>query len=72
MKPGRLTIAIDDTAAANVRALLEAGTMNAFAPARLLYASLGFRPGPPFAGYSENPHSVCMTRAVSPSNRSSL
>jgi putative acetyltransferase len=53
------------------RVSLETGTMDAFAPARRLYTSLGFRPCPPFAGYTDNPYSVCMTRAVSPWNGSS-
>ena len=43
------------------RVSLETGTMEAFAPARSLYASLGFRPCEPFDGYWESPNSVCMT-----------
>ncbi len=40
---------------------LETGTMDAFAPARALYRTVGFRPCPPFAGYTSNPYSTCMT-----------
>ena len=39
---------------------LETGTYDAFAAARALYASLGFEECPPFEGYTDNPHSVCM------------
>ena len=46
------------------RVSLETGTMEAFAPARALYASSGFRPCQPFAAYTINPYSVCMTRVV--------
>lgn len=46
------------------RLSLETGTMAAFAPARALYASLGFRPCPPFADYVDSPNSVCMTRRL--------
>jgi putative acetyltransferase len=43
------------------RVSLETGTMDAFAPARSLYAFMGFVECPPFAGYWENEYSVCMT-----------
>lgn len=43
------------------RVSLETGTMEAFAPARALYQSAGFRICPPFAEYTVNPFSVCMT-----------
>lgn len=46
------------------RLSLETGAMDAYAPARALYAHAGFAPCPPFADYTENPHSVCMTRRV--------
>ena len=46
------------------RVSLETGTMAAFAPARALYASAGFTPCPPFAGYRPSPYSVCMTLAL--------
>ena len=46
------------------RISLETGTMAAFAPARALYASVGFQACPPFADYRESPHSVCMTLAL--------
>ena len=42
------------------RLSLETGTMPAFAPARALYASAGFRPCPPFGPYFVSPNSVCM------------
>jgi putative acetyltransferase len=43
------------------RVSLETGTMEAFAPARSLYLASGFEECPPFAGYWDSPHSVCMT-----------
>jgi putative acetyltransferase len=43
------------------RLSLETGTMDAFAPARALYARFGFRVCPPFASYREDSNSVCMT-----------
>ena len=43
------------------RVSLETGTYDAFAPARMLYERMGFRPCEPFAGYADNPLSVCMT-----------
>ena len=43
------------------RLSLETGTMVAFAPARALYASAGFGPCEPFAGYHVSPNSVCLT-----------
>jgi putative acetyltransferase len=43
------------------RVSLETGTMEAFAPARALYESAGFLPGPPFGDYTDNPYSACMT-----------
>ncbi len=43
---------------------LETGTGEAFAPAHALYRSAGFVECPPFADYTANPHSVCMTRLV--------
>ena len=43
------------------RVSLETGTMDAFAPARQLYAAVGFERCPPFGEYTDNPHSVCMT-----------
>ena len=48
------------------RVSLETGTMDAFAPARELYAAIGFVPCPPFGEYTANPHSVCMAFALSP------
>jgi putative acetyltransferase len=43
------------------RLSLETGSMDAFAPARNLYASFGFKPCGPFADYVEDPYSVFMT-----------
>ena len=44
------------------RLSLETGSMDAFAPARSLYARYGFKLCGPFAGYVEDPYSVYMTR----------
>lgn len=46
------------------RLSLETGSMEAFAPARRLYASFGFKPCGPFADYIEDPYSVFMTREL--------
>ena len=35
--------------------------MDVFAPARELYAAIGFTRCEPFGEYTENPYSVCMT-----------
>ena len=43
---------------------LETGSMPAFAPARLLYASAGFRPCEPFGDYRPSPNSTCMTMSL--------
>lgn len=43
------------------RVSLETGSMEAFAPARALYASMGFEPCEPFGEYTDNPNSTCMT-----------
>ncbi|HEY9244130.1 MAG TPA: GNAT family N-acetyltransferase [Streptosporangiaceae bacterium] len=43
------------------RVSLETGTMAAFAPARALYASLGFTPCGPFGGYQPSPDNTFMT-----------
>jgi putative acetyltransferase len=43
---------------------LETGAMDAFAPARALYARYGFETCGPFTGYSHDPNSVFMTRAL--------
>ena len=43
------------------RVSLETGAMDAFAPARSLYAQLGFKPCPPFGQYVGSPTSTCMT-----------
>jgi len=44
------------------RLSLETGSMDAFIPARRLYSKLGFAECTPFADYTANPLSVCMTR----------
>lgn len=43
------------------RLSLETGSMEYFDPARSLYRKFGFRIGPPFASYVEDPNSVFMT-----------
>jgi putative acetyltransferase len=46
------------------RVSLETGTMDAFGPARSLYAEAGFAPCAPFGDYEESPTSAFMTRSV--------
>lgn len=46
------------------RLSLETGSMEAFAPARRLYASFGFEACGPFADYIDDPNSVFMTRGL--------
>jgi putative acetyltransferase len=46
------------------RLSLETGSMEAFAPARALYARFGFRMCEPFSDYVEDPYSVFMTREL--------
>ncbi len=61
---GRVMLAhLLDTARARGyrRVSLETGTMDAFVPARSLYASAGFVVCEPFADYWDNEYSVCMT-----------
>ena len=48
------------------RVSLETGVMAAFAPARALYARVGFTPCPPFADYADSPTSACMTIVLGP------
>jgi putative acetyltransferase len=43
------------------RLSLETGSMDAFAPARLLYSRFGFAPCGPFSSYRPDPNSVFMT-----------
>jgi putative acetyltransferase len=43
------------------RVSLETGSMDAFAPARALYAAVGFEPCAPFGDYPPSRNSVCMT-----------
>lgn len=46
------------------RVSLETGSMDAFAPARSLYASAGFRPCGPFGDYSPSRSSTFMTLSL--------
>ena len=46
------------------RVSLETGSMDAFAPARTLYANAGFELTAPFGDYRVSPNSVCMTLAL--------
>jgi putative acetyltransferase len=46
------------------RVSLETGSMDAFAPARNLYARFGFKRCAPFADYIEDPYSVHMTKEL--------
>ena len=46
------------------RLSLETGSMAAFEPARLLYASMGFVDSAPFADYAIDPYSVFMTKIL--------
>jgi putative acetyltransferase len=46
------------------RLSLETGSMDAFEPARRLYASFGFQYCKPFSDYIEDPNSVFMTKEL--------
>ncbi|MEM6637103.1 MAG: GNAT family N-acetyltransferase [Pseudomonadota bacterium] len=46
------------------RVSLETGAQTAFTAARGLYASAGFTPCAPFAGYTEDPNSVFFTKRL--------
>ena len=46
------------------RLSLETGSMEAFAPARALYARFHFAPCGPFADYVDDPYSVFMSREL--------
>ena len=46
------------------RISLETGSTEPFEPARRLYASFGFIACGPFADYTEDPFSFCMTKAM--------
>lgn len=46
------------------RLSLETGSMDAFEPARRLYASFGFQYCEPFSDYIEDPNSVFMTKEL--------
>jgi putative acetyltransferase len=43
------------------RVSLETGTQDGFEPARAMYRKAGFETCEPFANYTSNPHSTCMT-----------
>jgi putative acetyltransferase len=47
------------------RVSLETGSMEAFAPARSLYASTGFGPCGPFGDYRQSPNSSYMSKRIS-------
>jgi putative acetyltransferase len=53
-----LSVAVDRNCQ---RVSLETGIMEAFAPARSLYAQVGFSPCAPFGDYVSSPTSACMT-----------
>jgi putative acetyltransferase len=56
---------IDEARKRSYRRLsLETGSMDAFAPARNLYARYGFQFCAPFAEYVDDPNSVFMTKAL--------
>lgn len=46
------------------RVSLETGRPDEFLPARRLYERNGFAPCPPFGSYTDDPFSICMTRAL--------
>jgi putative acetyltransferase len=53
------------------RVSIETGSMAAFAPARALYASVGFVPCGPFGHYAESTNSAFMTVVLAESGRES-
>jgi putative acetyltransferase len=54
------------------RVSLETGSMEAFAPARRLYAKVGFVPCAPFAKYPDSVNSAYMTISLDGARRSEL
>ncbi len=48
------------------RVSLETGSMDAFGPARALYADLGFVPCPPYGAYTAGPNSTCLSLLLDP------
>jgi len=54
------------------RVSLETGSMEAFAPARSLYASAGFAPCEPFGDYRRSPNSTYMSRRLPPPRGTSV
>ncbi|WP_253808797.1 GNAT family N-acetyltransferase [Nocardia amikacinitolerans] len=60
-----LTHIVDEARARGYRRLsLETGAAPYYLPAQRLYVRHGFEVCPPFADYTEDPHSVFMTRAL--------
>lgn len=51
------------------RVSLETGNMEAFVPARSLYAEVGFVPCEPFGEYRSSPTSACMTLVLDADDR---
>jgi putative acetyltransferase len=50
------------------RVSLETGTMDAYLPARAMYAKAGFTTCAPFGHYTDNPYSMCMTVVLAPTD----
>jgi putative acetyltransferase len=46
------------------RVSIETGTSEVFAPARALYAGVGFEPCAPFGDYTDSPYNTCMTMVL--------
>lgn len=63
-----LSVAIDRNCQ---RVSLETGSMDAFVPARSLYAKAGFEPCGPFADYNVSPSSAYMTISLDRATRTS-
>ena len=62
----RLLLEIERTARARGyrRLSLETGRPASFAAAQALYRRHGYRECPPFAGYTDDPFSLCMTKEI--------
>lgn len=62
-----LAHALDDACGRGVaRVSLETGSMEFFSAARALYARAGFIECAPFGDYTDDPHSVFMTKSLGP------
>lgn len=57
-------ILLEARARGMARISLETGRPDTFAPAQRLYARHGFTECPPFADYTDDPFSLCMTRTL--------